>query len=145
MNMERLSSNQWSFHYHKAKVLVLETISDLIGCTRTFPLGDGTIPDVVRINDSQTLLFIGDAKETEGPKNKHTRVRLYKYLLWLRAYIARPLNHGVFAICFRDISDQRGWIITVQELVKQAQIRFSGFKFTRIDEGINLLWFYFSS
>lgn len=144
-NIGNLSQNQRSLFQHETKVEVLKTISDLIGCTKTFPLADGIAPDVVRINASQTLLFVGDAKETESPKNKQTKIRLYNYLLWIRAYILKPNRSSIFAICFRDISDYSRWVISIQELIKIVDIDFSSFKLTQIDQEINLLYFNFHS
>jgi len=138
------SSNQASFARHQEKVCVLETVSDLIGCTRTFSLGDGLIPDVIRLNDSQTLLFIGDAKETEHPNNKDTKTRLYNYLLWLRAFVSKQHKQGVFVICFKNKIDQEEWLSCIKNLANQSSIKFSSCKVTTIDNEINLLWFYFS-
>ena len=98
-----------SYSYHQSKVSFLETLSELIGCSQTFSLGDGTIPDVIRINQNQDILFIGDAKESETPGNTTTQRKLNGYLEWLKVFCQRKSNYGIFAICHKGGKDINGW------------------------------------
>lgn len=141
-DVEFLTPNQRSFLRHQDKVVLLETLGDLIGCTQTFPLSDGLLPDVLRIDNSQTLIYFGDAKQTETSNNRDTQERLLGYLLWLSSFLSKPGRNGIFALCFKDASDLNGWVKTIQKLAAQANINFSGYKFDQLDVESNLIWFY---
>src|SRR5206468_314859 len=87
---------------HDRRVEFLGTLATLMGCTETFGgvFPDGRRPDVLRADSKLTVLFVGDAKNTESPGNLETQARLLRYLRWLAAFVDRGAGIGIFALCF---------------------------------------------
>jgi len=84
---------------HEERASLLEALALLCGCPagfRGFP--DGTEPDVLQGGGSR--LFVGDAKETETPGGRETRVRLDGYFGWVRAHLSAHGGQVLFALCF---------------------------------------------
>jgi hypothetical protein len=135
------------FELHDRNARVLSTLALLLGCHSNFfiELPDGKRPDVLRYDSIKKRLFIGDAKNTETPRNKNTQKRLFSYLLWLSAYVSKPGRHAIFAVCFRHASDLDGWIYTIQGLALVANISLSNIRSDQIDAETNLVWFSVSS
>jgi hypothetical protein len=131
------------FELHDQNVTVLNTLSLLLGCYSDFfiEFPDGKRPDVLRYDAKKKRLFIGDAKNTETPKNKNTQKRLYSYLLWLSAYVSKPGRQAIFAICFRNPSDLEGWILAIQNLATLASVKILSVSSDQIDDETNLVWF----
>lgn len=132
---------------HDRNVSTLNTLAVLLGCYSDFftELPDGKRPDVLRYDSSKRRLFIGDAKNTETPRNRDTQKRLFSYMLWLSAYVSKPGRQAVFAICFRRSADLNGWVQTVHSLAVAAEVGIANVKFNQLDAENNLVWFSVSS
>jgi hypothetical protein len=109
---------------HEYRVEVLKVLSDLIGCFEEiggqFP--DSRRPDVLRINKSKHLLVVGDAKNSESPNTAATLARLFGYLRWVRAHIARTGRIAVFALCCKRTSDVTRWQNSVASLASELDL-----------------------
>ena len=69
-------------HEHRRETLT--HIAILAGFRASLPLPDGTVPDICQIDLSTGALFIGDAKDSESPRDAGALRRLERYLYWLR-------------------------------------------------------------
>lgn len=109
---------------HENRAEILETLCDLIGCFEEiggqFP--DSRRPDVLRINKSKQMLVVGDAKNSESPNTKATLARLFGYLRWVRAHIARKGRIAVFALCCKRTSDVTAWQNSVMSLASELDL-----------------------
>ncbi len=116
-----MKNTSHSLDIHNNRVTFLDSLAVLSGCSESigssFP--DGCHPDVARVNSSERFLFIGDAKNTEGPGNLATRVRLLCYLHWFIVH-ARAGGDGVFAVCMGYDADIRGWVEAIKTLVNDT-------------------------
>ena len=106
---------------HDVRVNFLDSLAVLAGCGEQWgaALPDGTRPDVFRADSSRHILFLGDAKNTEGPGNLATQARLNAYFSWLGGHV-RNGGVGVFAICAGSGCDIRGWVSTLSMLGHEA-------------------------
>jgi len=94
---------------HLACQQILEDLSLMMGFSMTVSLMPfGARPDVLRFDPATQGLFLGDAKATERPDCRDTRVRYLSYIHWLSVSRARVAS-SVCAICFADCGDGPGW------------------------------------
>ena len=121
------------------------TLAALMHCNETFgdELPDGRRPDVLRTDPRLTVLFVGDAKNTESPGNVQTQARLLGYLRWLAAFVDRGAGIGVFALCFGEEQHTSRWIMTVSMLALETGLEPSEQGVERFDPGLIVVWFVF--
>ena len=128
---------------HDRKAKFLDTLATLIGCRETVGgwLPDGRRPDVLRLDSKRSVLFIGEAKDTESPGFRATQARLQRYLSWLSAHVARVKGMGIFAVCFRRESDSRNWVETVLYLGHEVDLYYTDYGLERFGSGFLIAWF----
>jgi hypothetical protein len=78
------------------------------------------MPDVLRLDVSRGIVFLGDAKHTEYPECKDTQVRLSRYLSWLASFLNGKRGIGFFGICFGNAAHAHGWVEVIQRLCEEA-------------------------
>lgn len=134
---------QLSVHDFGAKFL--EALAILLNCNESIgaQLPDGCSPDVLRVNTRNNLLFIGDAKVTESPGCRQTQARLLRYFSWLSAYVRRPGALGLFAICFRNRSDEKGWLSAVELLSNEVGLTRGKGGVVEFESHLFVAWFLF--
>ena len=127
---------------HEEKVDFLDSFAVLIGCREYYgaSLPDGYRPDVLRVNTSKAVLFIGDAKHSEGPIGQQTQVRLQRYFRWLAAHINRGNGIGIFAICFARPSDATGWQQTLGFLAYEVGLIILEQRTQQFDRDLSVVW-----
>lgn len=104
---------------HKRLVRVLETYADECGYT-----ADGTdvldipeIPDVVQFNDAKEMLFVGDAKVSDGPDVPNTLKQIDGYFAaFLKAIQAGRSKGGIIAIAVSDANAVQPWQTSLDRL-----------------------------
>lgn len=128
---------------HESRVRLLEALADLVGCHQRLPstLPDGARPDVLRVGHHVHFLFVGDAKHTETPGNKATAARLFTYLHWLLAFVARPGALGMLALCVSRTHSDRSWLTIGRALAADLGIKLSHCDFTALDPETAIVWF----
>ena len=128
---------------HDLKARSLDTLAVLVGCRESlggqFP--DGLRPDVLRYDSSKGILFVGDAKNTESPGSIETQTRLLRYLHWLYVHSYGGERKGIFAICFGDASDSKGWVDTILFLGREVGVCFTEYGVERFTQGTIVAWF----
>src|SRR5579875_789477 len=68
---------------HEERVRTLEALATLAGFLTELPgLPDGRRPDVVRVCVRHRRLFLGEAKDSEGPGDQEALTRLMRYVAW---------------------------------------------------------------
>jgi len=84
---------------HEARVLLLRSLARLVGCVESIgdSLPDGSRPDVLAVRRPDRSLFIGEAKESESPRDQAAILRLRRYMQW--AKLSSGSTAGVFAVC----------------------------------------------
>lgn len=98
---------------HECRRAWLDAIAILEGFTlRLEALPDGSIPDVLRVDQRRRWLFVGEAKDTESAGSSTTGARLHRYATWLAA------NGGVFAVCHGG--DIRAWRAALLRAIEGA-------------------------
>ena len=128
---------------HDEKVEFLDAFAVLAGYKEHYgqSLPDGKRPDVLRVDTQNRLLFIGDAKNTEGPHCRETQVRLLRYLRWLAAYVKREASTGVFALCFGNVLAAQGWVDTVSLLSREVGLSPEKHRIHQFDPSLALVLF----
>lgn len=128
---------------HELRVRFLDTMAVLAGCNESLgaQLPDGRRPDVMRVDASRGLLFIGDAKDTESSGCTATRARLREYLVWMLAHVSAGSRPGVFALCIGYVSDTKGWVRTVQKLSYEVGLDCSEWNVREFGTGVVMVWF----
>ena len=128
---------------HSYRVHFLDTLAALMGCQVILEGGfpNRRYPDVLRIDFSHSILFIGDAKNSESPSNRATQARLLEYLRWLSVYVARENTTGIFAICFGREADTDGWMQAVTLLGLEAGLSFAKHGMKLFEPGLIVVWF----
>lgn len=113
-------NNLSAFEIHEDLVDFLDSLAVLSGCKVRigYELPDGLRPDVMRIDTTHDVLFIGDAKNTESPGCSATKSRLKEYIRWLAVQIKWRRGTGLFAICHARFTDGAGWERTVLQLAR---------------------------
>ena len=105
---------------HEERRRTLDALAILGGCREPllpfFP--DGRRPDVLRFDRARRHLFVGDAKDTETPGCRDTRVRLGLYASWLQAN-ALVAGIGTLALCHP--ADAGGRWLDLLEVVAEEQ------------------------
>jgi hypothetical protein len=104
---------------------------------------DGRRPDVLRADSRLTVLFIGDAKNTESPGNSETQARLLGYLRWLAAFVERGAGIGVFALCFGEERHTSRWVKTASMLALEVGLEPAEQGVERFGLGLIVTWFVF--
>jgi len=127
---------------HARRVLFLEALSGLLGCSTGVRGGlpDGRRPDVLRFSFPRKRLFIGDAKETEVPGSAATQSRLFGYIRWFVAHLANPGREGVVVICFGRRADGRRWHDTIKALANEGRVVLTGSGLRQLDSDCSLVW-----
>ena len=109
---------------HELRREFLDSLAVLSGYAQELDGGlpDGRRPDVLRIDLKRQRLFIGDAKDSESPKDLNAGVRLLAYFRWLSTHVVARSGRGTVAICFGNARHARGWIATLKTLAQEAGI-----------------------
>ena len=127
---------------HESRRKVLDSLAILSGYPQEMydGLPDGRRPDVLRLDAKQQRLFIGDAKDSESPSDLNTKVRLLAYFRWLSVHVIARGGCGTMAICFGNPHHINGWIITLEELAKEACIVKYHIGAERLDSELLVAW-----
>lgn len=109
---------------HDLRIEFLDSLSVLAGYAQKLDCGlpDGRRPDILRIDLKRQRLFIGDAKDSESPKDLNTGARLLAYFRWLSTHVVARGGRGTVAICFGNARHVRGWTNTLRMLSQEAGI-----------------------
>lgn len=103
---------------HERRLLFVESMADLLGCTTPTLLGGQCRPDVVRMDIHRGRLLVGDAKDTETPSRAATRRRFQRY-----AQAASAWGHVGFVVLFAICHDRRWeaerWVELLRDVVRQ--------------------------
>lgn len=95
------------------------------GFVRVFSgFNDGTIPDVLRTDNSKQFVFVGDAKnaDNETKNNPATLRRLQNYFTQFAGCLRQGYKGGFFAIATNSESEAKNWIPALNFLAKAAGI-----------------------
>ena len=127
---------------HEARRDTLHALAVLAGYTLELPAGfpDGRRPDVARLHAHRRSVFIGDAKDSEGPLGMWTRVRLLAYLRWFAAEVRRQGSDGVFVVCFGVRTDAQRWCDTLRLLAREVGLTAAGLGEEEFGEGFSCAW-----
>lgn len=127
--------------WHEHRRSVLDNIAVLAGYAESpgQQLPDGVRPDVIRINASRRMMFMGDAKHSETPGCTATEERLLSYFRWARAFV---LSGGtlVFAVCYGRLSDSAGWLRLLCRLCEEVELTPSHTVWDQLDHEVSLAW-----
>lgn len=139
MHMTSAPARPSAWHEHRKNVL--DSIAVLAGCAESpgYQLLDGVRPDVMRLDTSRRMMFMGDAKHSETPGCAATEGRLLNYFRWLRAFV---LSGGtmVFAVCFGRAHDGAGWLQLLCRLCNEVGLVPSDAACNQLDHGLHLAW-----
>ena len=126
---------------HERKVEFLDALAVLAGCEETMggALPNGSRPDVLRLDSRRRILFIGDAKHSESPKDRETQARLLGYARWLSTHV-RSGGAGVFAVCFTRESDTDAWVRTIGMLGHEVGLPDTERRVERFEPGLTVAW-----
>ena len=130
---------------HEERVGFLETLATLMGCCDPFAdeFPDGRRPDVLRTDPRLTVLFVGDAKNTESPGNVETQARLLGYIRWLAAFVERGAGIGIFALCFGTAGHTPTWVATILMLAREVGLETAEQGVEHFGPGLIVAWFVF--
>lgn len=111
---------------HDERAEFLACLATMLGCWEEVggELPDGRRPDVLRVDSRRNVLFVGDAKHTEGPSCSATLGRLQEYLRWASVHVRRRDGIAVFAVCFGRSQDETGWVHAGTALGREVGIEF---------------------
>lgn len=106
---------------HDRRAAILDALAVMAGCEGAPPAGaaGSDRPDVLRWSPARRLLFVGDAKDTEGPGRALTRVQLLSYVL----HAARAWSSGwtvMVALCVRADRRLEAWVRLLSVVVAAA-------------------------
>lgn len=115
---------------HESRRQFLDSLAVLIGCHEQLgaTLPDGLRPDVLRISTARRLLFLGEAKHSESPRNRYTVERLRSYVRWIGSHLDYageddgPPPSAVMAICFGTASDADDWLDTLRSTLMRGGV-----------------------
>ena len=140
-------NNIKSLQVHDAKAQFLDDLAMLMGCQESIGsrLPDGSRPDVLRINQRNRMLFLGDAKNSETPGCIATRFRLRNYLNWMSVHLNGSERSGIFALCFGRSSDCRGWERTLSTLCYESKLNPTGQGVVQFSPDLTVHWNIFKS
>ena len=101
---------------HDARQSILETVATLSGFTIRIVLPHGNVPDVARICMSNGALFIGDAKQSESPRDQQAMGRFENYMRWVwqRRHSAQP---HLFCIC-HPLHHRTNWLPALESIAQ---------------------------
>lgn len=124
--------------WHERRVRFLGEVSSLLGVSTELPgLSSGLTPDVVRVRFDGLLLFVGDAKHTEGPSNSASKIRIFNYLAWLATYW--PAD-AVVAICCGSRAHAGSWLDSLSALAADAGLPLATGGVEHFATGYNVAW-----
>jgi hypothetical protein len=133
-------------YQHEFRVALLEALSDLIGCFEEiggqFP--DSRRPDVLRVNKFKQLLLVGDAKDSESPRTAATLARLFGYLRWVQAHVARKGRVGIVVLCCKRTSEVNAWKESIVSLASELDLTPSFVQFSTLTRHDALVWCVFA-
>lgn len=127
---------------HEYRARFLEAMATLVGCQESFggELPDGRRPDVMRMDSTHNVLFLGEAKHSESPGNVATRARLQRYFVWLSTHVLRREGVGIFAICFGREEEAKRWSETLSLLESEVGMESDSHGAERFQPGLILVW-----
>jgi len=140
--VKRARSNAAALARHNRRAALLDSLALLSGCTATVPGGfpDGGRPDVLRLDLSRRLLFVGDAKNTEPPTCRETQARLMAYIRWLSAHVQFTRGRAVLAVCFARRGHSGGWRRTLSLLAEEAALMVEQEGVRDLADGCSVAW-----
>lgn len=125
---------------HDRRAEFLRTLAELAGYhVKLRCLPDGLLPDVLQFSPTTDGLFVGDAKNKEGPFDRQTQVRLLRYLRSIKIYLRKPNAHALFAICFGNPRQDASWERVIAMLTSEAGIYNSTIRIDAFDRN-HLVW-----
>src|SRR2546426_6033017 len=115
---------------HESRTQLLDSLAVLIGCREQLgsTLPDGLRPDVLRLDTTRRLLFLGEAKHSESPRNRYSIERLTKYVQWIRSHLefvpraGGPNPTAVVAICFGQAAHADDWLDTLRSTLLRGAV-----------------------
>lgn len=127
---------------HEQRVQFLHTLAVLAGFPLRFnvELPDGRRPDVIHLDLTRNLLFIGDGKDTETPGCTATRARLHAYFLWVRAHVCSRGGAATVALCFGERSCAERWLSALTDLADDVGVTVDGLGVTEFTMGFVVAW-----
>jgi hypothetical protein len=135
------ASNSSPSPEHEERVGFLRGLAELIGCDRCLNgkrfLGEER-PDVLAVDRSSKILFLGDAKATETPGNIATLARLTSYLRALS--FTSDFDSVVVALCFGRSSEASAWNQNLKMVARESGITFRRSGHTQFQKGYVLVW-----
>lgn len=136
-----MSADKGSQEVHELRVDFLDALAILMGCEDALgaALPDGSRPDVLRVDSTRRVLFVGDAKHSESPGNRETQARLLRYMRWLSSHVQGG-GIGVFAVCFGRDSDTAAWVETLAMLCSEAGLEHTEKGVERFEPGMTVVW-----
>jgi hypothetical protein len=125
---------------HEDQVDILHNIAILMGFSVPLVLlPDGSRPDVCRFDVATNGVFVGEAKATESPMCKATRVRYVNYIRWL--VISRAhLSSSICAVCFGGLDKTILWENFLKEVLKESQITSYSIIVSRLQYPIGMVY-----
>lgn len=125
---------------HDAVTATLATLAGLVGCASVLTFFDDRRPDVLRCDPSRGLLFIGEAKHAEGPRDAASVARLRTYLLWLSAHL-RTGRPALLAFAVTKADELSGWRAILTAAIARVDLPVPNVRSEQIDADTSLLLF----
>lgn len=126
---------------HDQRQVILESMAILAGYSTALPhFPDGTTPDVLRVRLQEGSAFIGDAKDTETPRNTATLVRLTHYFRWAKS-IRNSGQDVSFLLCIppgRKLAAD--WLNVIFLITKEIKLPCQTSGATRLSSDSALVW-----
>lgn len=112
---------------HRRRADLLRTLGLLCGFEGSLQaLPDGRIPDVLLTDRTRRLLFIGEAKATESPRDVDCYLRLRRYLLWADAFASLGDSAVLVALAVANDRSVSTWRRTLLDLLEEVGLPFAG-------------------
>jgi hypothetical protein len=125
---------------HQDRVCILEELARLMDFSfHLSNLPDGSRPDVCRFDPATNGIFMGEAKATEAPQCRATRMRFLNYLRWLAESRAASTS-SVCAICFSDHKQTTPWKVFLTIGLKATNLANADIHARRLDADLGIVW-----
>lgn len=127
---------------HEELKALLDTVAVLSGYSLVFRerFPDGSRPDVLRFDPLCGSIFIGEAKDTESSGCADTYRRLARSMGWFKVLTADGRRGSMFAVCFGDKDQVKGWIQTISHLAKGSGVQHFIVESNQVDDGAVIVW-----